>query len=70
MDIALLLAADIGAKALLLLYIWLGSAIGCQEPAKRKGYTEKVGIGTGMLLTVLGIVIWLFVPARKGLDRA
>jgi hypothetical protein len=60
----LILAADIGAKALWLLYLWLGSAIASSELSNRKGYGEKWGLGTGLLLSVVAVVIWLLVPAR------
>jgi hypothetical protein len=63
-EATLILAADLGAKALLLLYIWLGSAIVCSELSKRKGYGEKWGLGTGLLLSALGVVVWLLVPAQ------
>jgi hypothetical protein len=56
--------AEIGANALWLLYLWLGSAIAASEIAKRKGYAEKAGLGTGLLLTVVGVVVWLLIPAR------
>ena len=56
--------ADIGAKALYLLYIWLASAIAASELSKRKGYGEKAGLGTGLLLSFVGVVIWLLIPAR------
>jgi hypothetical protein len=56
--------AEIGAKALLLLYVWLASAIAASELSKAKGYGEKWGLGTGLLLSVVGPIIWLFVPAR------
>ena len=56
--------ADIGAKALYLLYIWLASAIACSELSKRKGYGEKPGLGTGLVLSAIGLLIWLLVPAR------
>jgi hypothetical protein len=59
-----LVLADIGALALALLYGWLASSIVCAELSKRKGYGEKPGLGTGLLLTLLGIVIWLIVPAK------
>ncbi len=58
------IVADIGANAFWLLYVWLGSAIGASELSKRKGYGEKVGLGTGLLLTFLGVVIWLLIPAK------
>jgi hypothetical protein len=56
--------AIIGAKALLLLYLWLASAIVCSFLSGRKGFGERPGLATGMLLSVLGIVIWLVVPAK------
>jgi hypothetical protein len=56
--------AAIGAKALWLLYLWLASAIACQWLAEQKGYTEKAGLGTGLLLSVLGVPIWLFMRPR------
>ena len=60
----LIIAADVGAKAFYLLMIWLASSIGASELSKRKGYGEKWGLGTGLLLSLLGLIIWLIVPAR------
>jgi type VI protein secretion system component VasK len=59
-----ILAAAVGAKAFYLLMVWLASAIGASELSKRKGYGEKWGLGTGLLLSVIGLIIWIFVPAR------
>jgi hypothetical protein len=59
-----LVLAAIGAKALYLLYLWLASAIACQWLAEQKGYTEKAGLGTGLLLSVVGVPIWLFMRPR------
>ena len=56
--------AAVGVKALWLLYAWLLSAIVCAEISKRKGFGEKVGLGTGLLLTVVGVLVWLVVPAK------
>ena len=56
--------AAIGAKALYLCYIWLLSAIFASELSRSKGYGEKVGLGTGLILTVLGVVIWLAIPPK------
>ena len=61
---ALVIFAAIGYKALLLVYLWLGSAIVASILSKSKGYGEKPGLGTGLLLTVLGPIIWLFVPPK------
>ena len=57
--------AALGARALLLVYLWLGSAIISSILSRSKGYGEKPGLGTGLLLSVLGPVIWLFVPAKN-----
>jgi hypothetical protein len=59
------LIALIGAKALLLMYIWLLSAIVASYLADRKGYSEKLGLAFGLLLTVLGPIIWLIWPAKE-----
>ena len=56
--------AALGYKALLLMYLWLGSAIVASLLSRSKGYGEKPGLGTGMLLSVLGPIIWLFVPPK------
>ena len=60
----LIIAADVGAKAFYLLMIWLASAIGASELSKRKGYGEKWGLGTGLLLSFVGLIIWIFIPAK------
>lgn len=56
--------AAIGSKALLLLYIWMLSAIMAAALSRSKGYGEKPGLGTGLLLSALGPIIWLFVPPK------
>ena len=61
---ATLIVAAIGAKALWLLYAWLASAIAAAELSKRKGYGEKWGLGTGLVLSVIAVIIWIFVPPR------
>ena len=60
----LVIFAAIGYKALLLLYLWLLSAIFASVLSKSKGYGEKPGLGTGLLLSALGALIWLFVPPK------
>jgi len=57
--------ALIGAKALYLLWAWLLSAIASAWLSNRKGYGEKAGLATGLLLTVVGVLIWLLWPPRK-----
>ena len=59
-----LVVAVIGSTALWLLYAWLASAIIASYLSNRKGYGEKVGLASGLLLTVGGVVIWLVWPAK------
>ena len=58
------LAAEIGALALWLTYIWLGSCIVASYMSDRKGYGERPGLASGLLLSAAALVIWLFWPAR------
>ena len=58
--------ANVGALALCLLFIWLASAIAASYLSDRKGYGEKVGLASGLLLSVVGVVVWLVMPARDG----
>ena len=54
----------IGATALWLMYAWLLAAIVASYLSGRKGYGEKPGLATGLLLHVIGVIIWLVVPAK------
>ena len=56
--------ALLGAKALYLLIIWLASAIIASWLSARKGYGERPGLASGLLLTFVGAIVWLFWPAR------
>jgi len=56
----------IGATALWLMYAWLLAAILASYLSGRKGYTEKAGLATGLLLSAVGVLVWLVVPARPG----
>jgi hypothetical protein len=58
------LLAVIGAGALWLTYLWLASAIAASYLSARKGYGEKLGLAFGLLLSVVGVVIWLVWPAK------
>jgi hypothetical protein len=60
--------ALLGAKALYLLLIWLASCIVASWLSDRKGYGEKPGLATALVLTFVGAVIWLLMPARAESD--
>jgi hypothetical protein len=54
----------IGAKALYLLFLWLISAAAGAWLSDRKGYGERVGLTLGLLLSVVGLLVVLVLPAR------
>jgi hypothetical protein len=58
--------AVIEILALYLLYSWLIAAIVASDLSDRKGYGEKIGLAFGLLGSVVGAVIWLFVPPKAG----
>jgi hypothetical protein len=62
------LAANVGVLALYLLILWLGSAILGAYVSERKGYGDKPGLASGLLLSVIGAIAWLVVPAKDGSD--
>jgi hypothetical protein len=57
--------AVIGSKALWLTYLWLASAIAASYLSARKGYSEKLGLAFGLLLSLAGVLIWLAWPAKR-----
>jgi hypothetical protein len=57
--------ALLGSTALWLLYSWLAAAIIGSYLSGRKGYGERPGLASGLLLNLIGPLIWLFVPARE-----
>jgi hypothetical protein len=57
--------AVIGARALWLTYLWLASAIVASYLSARKGYGEKLGLAFGLLLSLIGVLIWLVWPAKR-----
>ncbi len=56
--------AAMGATALYLLYAWLASAIIASYLSNRKGYGEKPGLAAGLILSVVGVLVWLVWPAK------
>ncbi len=56
--------ALIGTTALWLLYAWLVGAIASSWLSERKGYGEKTGLATGLLLSLAGVLVWLVFPAK------
>ncbi len=62
----MVLLATVGSKGLYLLFIWLLSAAGGAWLSERKGYGERVGLAFGLILTAVGFLIVLLLPARPG----
>ena len=57
--------ALLGATALYLLFIWLACAIVAAYLSDRKGYGEKPGLAAGLILVVIGPILFLLLPAKK-----
>jgi len=53
-----------GAWNLFWMYLWLVSTIAASYLSDRKGYGDRPGLATGLILSILGTIIWLFVPAK------
>jgi hypothetical protein len=60
-----MLLAVIGAAALWLTFVWLGSAIIASQLSEAKGYGEKWGLVTGIVFSVLGAFVWAVWPPRE-----
>jgi hypothetical protein len=58
--------AVIGAWSLAIIYSWLAFCIIASYLSNRKGYGEKLGLATAMLLSPLAVLFWLVWPAREG----
>ena len=48
------------------LILWLASSALGAYLSDRKGYGDKLGLASGLVLMVVGAVIWLLIPARAG----
>jgi hypothetical protein len=57
--------AVIGTAALWLTFVWLGSAIVASTFSNQKGFGEKPGLITGVVLSLLGAAVWAAWPARE-----
>jgi fucose permease len=57
--------AALGVKALYLTYVWLLSSVGASWLSDRKGFGERPGLITGLLLSAVGLIIWLVWPAKN-----
>ena len=60
-----MLLAVIGAAALWLTFVWLGSAIIASLISDAKGYGEKWGLVTGTIFSLLGAFAWAVFPPRE-----
>jgi hypothetical protein len=57
--------AVIGTAALWLTFLWLASAIVASNFSNQKGFGEKPGLITGVVLSLLGAAVWAAWPARE-----
>jgi len=57
--------AYIGATALWLLYLWLVSAVAASWLSQRKGWGPSVGLAFGLVLSAVGLLVWLVMPSRR-----
>ena len=60
--------AIIGVSALYLLYGWLLSAIIASFLSQKKGYGERIGLASGLLLSFIAVLIWLVIPSKPTSD--
>ena len=60
--------AVIGVSALYLMYGWLLSAIIASFLSHKKGYGERIGLACGLLLSVVGVLIWAVMPSKPTSD--
>jgi len=60
------MSGAVGVNALYFLFAWLISAAAAAWVSERKGYGERVGLTFGLVLSVVGLLIVLVLPARPG----
>jgi hypothetical protein len=62
------IVAVIGTQALYLFFIWLASAIIASYLSGRKGFGERIGLASGLLVPVISVIVWIVWPAKDGSD--
>jgi hypothetical protein len=60
--------AVIGSQALYLFFGWLASAIAASYLSGRKGYGERPGLASGLILPIISVIGWLIAPAKDNSD--
>jgi hypothetical protein len=60
--------AALGISALYFMFVWLASAIAASYLSGRKGYGERIGLASGLILAPVGVLIWLIVPPKPESD--
>jgi hypothetical protein len=60
--------AVIGSQAYYLLFIWLVSAIAASYLSTRKGYGDRPGLASGLILPVVSVLVWAVIPAKPESD--
>jgi hypothetical protein len=53
-----------GAWNLFWMYLWLVSTIAASYLSDRKGYGDRPGLATGLILSIVGTIIWLIIPPK------
>ncbi len=53
-----------GALVLFWMYLWLVSTIIASYLSDRKGYGDRPGLATGLILSAIGALVWLVIPAK------
>jgi hypothetical protein len=60
--------AALGINALYFMFVWLASAIAASYLSGRKGYGERIGLASGLILAPIGVLVWLVVPPKADSD--
>ena len=53
-----------GAWNLFWMYLWLVATIAASYLSDRKGYGDRPGLATGLILSIVGTIIWLIIPPK------